>query len=982
MLDKQTLSLNFRGGLETKQNDKLIVPSKLTVLENAVFNEVGNDESGKVFSIEKTPGYRSFTRETFDGDTIEIGSNCASFKNEAIVFDDANYYSYSENQDVWIKKGGYVSALGELGSVRRDERNKVEVSSGRFQDSFDKWYQIYVYQNQNPQAIYSTVIEEESGSIVVPSFEVITDPDARKARVIKDTIFYSASNTVYASTFDPLTRTFGTPIPLAVTSNNQYAALFSPIGLVFAYQTGTTAIHIADSNGVDICTPIPTTRAAIFTLLFNEITNEFLLLFFQNQATQLQGLYIPISGLYSPTDIKNLGGSNEDLVDQISAQFYSNGDAAVFWHHSGTNDGLNVLIGPVRTYYVRIDTDAVPVALYKVFDYNSIIASTVITYNDVAYIGMGQSNNTASAFFLVSEKKETVARFLYTEFTAGLLISEVSKVSDTVFLVAALKTETYEQGDGQYQEAQNRVVSLLINFKSEEKYVNKQIGEHLHFAGGVHKVYDGVTLVENNFIETPRITVINAISGVLGAGSYSYAVIFEWYDNQGILHRSIPSLPKAISLAGPTSGATIRVNTLQFTDKRVDLGRHEVTMALYRTKANGTTYYKVTTPNTQVFNDILQPFVTITDNITTDAMLNSREPLYTSGGILENEAISNLQFFTTTKDRVFGITKEDGFTVYPSKIFSPGECVSFNLNLGKSIIANDGPATGIQAMDDKVVVFTRNQIQAFAGRGPNNAGQDDQYTEFERLPFDVGCVDSKSVVLVPRGIMFRSAKGYYTLTRNLELEYSGSGIDQYKNVAVNSTDILPDQNQVRFLLESGILLVYDTLVTEWAVFTEYAGVDATIYKNGYAFITAEGYFKVDDSTLYTRERSDDPLVLETAQPYILRITTAWIKLNGLQNYQRVYRVGILGDLKSPHLLKVRTYYDYDDSYFEENAFEPSSDTIYQYMAHLRTQKCQAIKIEIFDIDTDGGASFAIQNIGMIAGMKRGFNKNISNTQRG
>jgi hypothetical protein len=137
---------------------------------------------------------------------------------------------------------------------------------------------------------------------------------------------------------------------------------------------------------------------------------------------------------------------------------------------------------------------------------------------------------------------------------------------------------------------------------------------------------------------------------------------------------------------------------------------------------------------------------------------------------------------------------------------------------------------------------------------------------------------------------------------------------------------------------------------------------------------------------------------DSLESYKLKIGTAWIKLNGLQGYQRVQRVYLLGDYLSTHYLRVGVYYDYEEfernnysfeasnvvvntaygdsgDYGDESLYGGSDNGVYQFSIHLARQKCQAIRFVLEDQSPgDLSQSYSISDLSLEVGIKKGLNK--------
>src|SRR5262249_55406845 len=88
------------------------------------------------------------------------------------------------------------------------------------------------------------------------------------------------------------------------------------------------------------------------------------------------------------------------------------------------------------------------------------------------------------------------------------------------------------------------------------------------------------------------------------------------------------------------------------------------------------------------------------------------------------------------------------------------------------------------------------------GKGTNALGQSNDLTAPALLSSDCGCIEPRSVVVVPDGIMFLSAKGIYLLNRKEEVIYIGGPVDYWTSnyTACTSARMLPSAREVRFVM--------------------------------------------------------------------------------------------------------------------------------------------------------------------------------------
>ena len=245
------------------------------------------------------------------------------------------------------------------------------------------------------------------------------------------------------------------------------------------------------------------------------------------------------------------------------------------------------------------------------------------------------------------------------------------------------------------------------------------------------------------------------------------------------------------------------------------------------------------------------------------------------------------------------------------------------------------------------------------------------YDRPRQISSDVGCVNHKSIAMVPNGIMFKSHKGIYLLSRSLESIYIGAAVEVFNEYEIKAATLQEDKNQVIFLLSGGQpALVFDYYHSQWYLYYNHPGKDAIIYGGNYTWCDANnGNIKVSDST-YTDENFVIPL----------KIRTGWIKLKDLQGFQRVWKASILGKFKSHHKLVVNIYTDYNETTLVEthifDTVNQATDEPLQFrINYLKQQLCESIQFEIYDTDmVDPYESCELTGIMLEIGLLDGMNR--------
>jgi hypothetical protein len=265
-------------------------------------------------------------------------------------------------------------------------------------------------------------------------------------------------------------------------------------------------------------------------------------------------------------------------------------------------------------------------------------------------------------------------------------------------------------------------------------------------------------------------------------------------------------------------------------------------------------------------------------------------------------------------DRIYLAGGEhDTGVISPSLVHFPGEAVLFSDSLRFSVEEEGGEIRALGAIDGVLVVFKERSVYAVTGEGPDDTGAGGAFN-VQRVTTDVGCTDPGSVVETPEGLMFQSAKGLYIIDRSFDTSYIGWPVEIFNEQCIVSAEVIPNTNLVVFLTDSGQSLAYDYFFKKWSTWTGHAGVDAIVIGDDYHYLRSDG-------EVYTR---NEDAHLDAGTWYAMRLRTAPIRLDSVQDYLRVRRVNILGESLSSHRLQMKVFNNRDPFPFETRIFEPDN----------------------------------------------------------
>jgi hypothetical protein len=97
---------------------------------------------------------------------------------------------------------------------------------------------------------------------------------------------------------------------------------------------------------------------------------------------------------------------------------------------------------------------------------------------------------------------------------------------------------------------------------------------------------------------------------------------------------------------------------------------------------------------------------------------------------------------------------------------------------------------------------------------------------------------------------------------------------------------------------------------------------------------------------------------------------------GLEGFQRVWELQILGTWKSPHTLTINIYTDFGTSPSQVVTIPVlTQPTIYQFRIKMKVQKCESMQIQITESQSGTyGEGLSLSSLAFRVGVKKGLNK--------
>lgn len=416
-------------------------------------------------------------------------------------------------------------------------------------------------------------------------------------------------------------------------------------------------------------------------------------------------------------------------------------------------------------------------------------------------------------------------------------------------------------------------------------------------------VWDGEDAFEAAFVHRPYVVSATATTAAgaslvedTGTDRHFIYVVYEQVDARGRVTRSPLSELQTVQVTTGKTAIALVVKPVFFTARRSNTVKINVYMC--RDAQNFgfvATALNPTLPVGSLDEDDIT--ITITVEPTADSPL-----IYTADGSLESGYPGLAAHLIRWNNRIW-IANE--YTVSYTHQFIEGEQVQFPDTFTEVL---DRYVTALTPLDDRMLLFSYDAVMYRSGEGPSPNGQGSSYSAWNFLTHEIGSVNSRSVFHTMVGVYFQSRRGLermddggnFTHVREIEDYFVPANGDRIIGVLS-----LPRDHQARILyLEYTTLqlkqLVLDYSTNTWARFQQthadvmwsgyffgYSG-DLTVVGDTVYMIDGQGYFYVE-----RRGQRYDTYLPSTSSYHIdWTVSSPWIKLDGLQGFQRIWRTTI------------------------------------------------------------------------------------------
>lgn len=967
-LQKQKFNISFLGGVDTKTDDKQVVPGKLLSLENGILTKIGK--------VIKRNGYGVL------GTQLPSGSAVTTYQQELLAYDGTQSWSYADSTQSWTNKGDLNCLKIQSNPVIRNTYQQTNADS----TSHPSGIEMYTWTDSRGTSRYSFVDSQTEQVMIAdqafPASYTRVKPIALGAYILVF-FFDTSTNNLRCRPFPALTPASpGTVFDVSSTMNSSFPnydvcnigdrafiafnASGTQVGLVWLnkFLQASSAVYATSENANGCIAVIPDETLQQATVAYyNTTAIKYFVKAYDLTSVQAA------TAVETVANIKNITG------------VMSNGSGKLFYTQTAASTYNNL----VRNAAI---TNAGAVTGTGVFVRSVSLCTKAFYYSGIPYVGTVFETALQPSIFVVNESAVVVAKIAF-QLAGGTVVNNmlanVSTLDNLTYHFAFTKKDLLNAVSGTVY-TQTGINDAMMTFTSDNSFQESELGNNLHVTGGLIQMYDGISFVEHSFNYYPE-NISNTISitgGLIIAGTRQYVVTYEWLDNQGQVHRSVTSVPLSVTNVGSTNKNTLTIPTLRLTEKKAP--NSSVQIVVYRTVNLGTIFYQVTSPSAPVYNDTTVDSITIEDAVS-DTALVGNNLLYTTGGVSDNLQAESTNLITNVRGRLFYVPAENPYAYNYSKLVVQGAPVEFYDQAPTQIDRRGGQITAIAPLDDKIIFFKENAIFYLIGEGPDATGAQNDYNEAQLITTDGGCIDPSSVVAMPLGLMYKSAKGIYILNRGLNIEYIGKEVEAYNGDTILSATLVSNKSQVRFSLNTGIVLVYDYLVGQWYTFTNHnLLVDSTTWNDSFIYLRSDGQVWQENDSF-----SDNGNFIK------MKIVTSWFSLAQFEGFQRIYKAMIIGNYVSKHNLLMSVAYDFNpylvstvniDAYALLNTQTYGESTpygnetvyggpfpLYQFRWQIPRQKCESIQFTIEDSQTNViGEGYQLSGLAFEVGIKQGLNK--------
>lgn len=953
-LMKQPVYVSLTEGLNTKSDDKFMLPGEVVLLENGVYKKDGR--------IDKKYGFSNLSQDTITAGTINSAKGLYSQANELLLESGNSMYSYSPTSSKWVSKGTFIRSSVQTTQVTRNSDEQTDLQFATLSN-----IRVYAWKDSRGGVRYS-VQDVQTGLNYVSDTEV--SATGARPRIVtsngKFFIFYYITTTLRYKSVDIATPTTLSSETSLISDVHATIKSFDLVSIGSSTSTNIYLLYVDTSGDVvtkkynyDISSTVATD-----TFTATDVDNEVALV-----VSTVSGTSYLHTAWYSSTGsgirIRIIDTSFAEILAEtlavstvatlITGAQIASSSHNVQWFLSPVYDSAALNANLVQSGI--IGTGGIDTAFATTY-FGYRLATKAFSLNSAVFVGISFCAHPQGTLFVVDKDKNILAKVAPGETGLGDDLVVLGSIETTATTVLAAFNKLGEfKVEGNIGRTLQGYTLAMLSTSPTVSASTAVLNGILYTAAGTLYAYDGISYFEDGFAHYP---VLNSssfgTSGSLVEGTYQFAEVYEWLDNQGNLQRSAPSEILSHTFAGGVTNGSALINVMPLSLSSKKSGtRSDIRIVLYMTKLNDGVFYRVEDKANGSTNNVA---FTVTA-----APAGTTEILYVQGGALENIQAPSCDIVINHGNRLVIAGLEDGSVSRVSKPARQNEAPGFNEGLEIRLSSEGGRITAAASMDDKLIYFKRKTIYWCTGEGPDALGSG-SFTEPQIIPSAVGAIDQNGVISTPIGVLFKSDKGFYLLSRNLEVSQFGDKVIDFNSNTISSAVVIPDADEIRLCTTDGNIIVFNYHYNKWSVLKNLASVGSVIWDNKHVLVTASGLVKYEDSSTY----------LDNGSFVQLKLKTGWLNVGEVAGLQRIYEAAVVGDFNTSHKVNLKISYDNDDSTTEDHLLAVTADPKdYVYKCAHGRQKCNSIQYTVHDSAPDSGTGtgrgFSISGLKLMAGVK-------------
>lgn len=943
-LNYQRLEFPFSRGLNQKADPRLTQEPELVRAVDVDFDNLGG--------LRGRYPYASIGANIFGGGTISGCRRVYALGSELLLFTQTALYSWSPQQSAWVSRGTHLAIKTDEKPAFVNTSDQVQCDRAELSGTVVyAWVELSAGSSVTGQ-VYAAAVDKTTGAVLVAPTAItsaVTRPRlvATTTKILLFSVTATPDLVVRAiSPSDPATG-FASASTNVLTSAGGFNTRYDAVanvgvdGAVVACRYNPTTSYVVATVSAGLTVATSTKARTCDGGIAVAVSPTGTIQIARCNGSNIQGDYLT-SALVDTTTGQAIGSIAAGTATEVTCAYRSTQNSSqyrcyVFWSNTSSISGSS----DNTVEYNYVDTGGT-IGTETTLTHRVILASRAFDYNGSVYVNVlfdGTSSFVSVASILegVFESQLQNSYFLYRD--DGTLCAKMAagRCGGSTACVNWLPGVALTSGSTGYSWCGNerRIVpvgtlrdaytdrgplDITITFDSNEARRVAKIGETIYVTGAEPMQFDGEKLTEWGFHIFPWYAAgveSSAGAGTIPNGDYAVKCTYRWDNAKGERDRSASATVGVVTIAtGPSEIDYQNTVPLYVTHKT----SRAPAIEWWRTAVNpsgdspfflvtGQDPADTTGDNCYVPSDPTATSIASLTDAYDDDTLTAKEA-YGSSDVLENLPPPPHTLITANDERVFiaGIAGDPHHVRY-SKQRTAGFIAAFHEALSVAVPEPGGDIVGLAFLNETLVVFRETAIYALDGIGFDNVGGGQNY-QARLVSNTEGAVNQESICLTPSGLVFKSSKGWYLLNRGWTTQYIGGPVRDYDSESVYSAHVVESTHQVR-IITSGRALVWDYLVGNWFEWTISDGLHATIYGGTYHYL-ATASVKAEQSSYSTADYAWDVEML--------------IHLGGLQNFGRVRRVIVGGEVRGTGTIRVRIGSYAEATYFDDKTWTISPTT--------------------------------------------------------